>query len=183
MENISPDTNAFISKVFMDRNTQDVILALLRMDRTRYIGHVSSESEITRDMRDDKLSTIPDMRSLVDNYMLLGVQRLGFSYNENESSKDKLVFINDAFTTLIEELKSLLYKKVATIDSLEDYLLRKGFSSDDLDYIEGGLSNVPGFLMMNNTITFRGENFVAPIPPNQNPVNHEEIMKKYLGNK
>lgn len=166
----------------MIANIQNAIMALLKAERTRHIGRAGSKTEILREsFESDALQNVSDMRTLANNTMIVEAERLQYTYSESESDENRLVFINKAFLSLVDDFKKLLKGKTVSIEKFEDYLINQDFSSDDIDYIEGVLSKTPGFSLKNNTITFRGEDYVDPVPESQNPVNQDDLLKKYFG--
>lgn len=73
---------------------------------------------------------------------------------------------------LLEEIREWLDGNVISEKALEEYLVEKGFSGDDISYIKGEMLKNK-FSFMNNTVSYRGDN-VVKLPRNQNPVSHEE---------
>lgn len=73
--------------------------------------------------------------------------------------------MDDILQQTLEELKEELLGKFMTEDSLENYLRTKGFLNDELNYVKGEMLK-QGFSFMKDTVTYRGDRFVATIPPN-----------------
>jgi len=71
----------------------------------------------------------------------------------------------DILQETIAELKEKLHGKFVTDESLDEYLKQKGFGADELNYVKGEMIR-QGFSFMNGTVTYRGADFVAPMPPN-----------------
>lgn len=65
----------------------------------------------------------------------------------------------------IEELKEKLLGRFVTEESLEEFLKQKGFLEDEHNYVKGEMIK-QGFSFLNDTVTCRGDGFVAPITPN-----------------
>lgn len=68
---------------------------------------------------------------------------------------------------IIEDLKELLQGKVVSVDDLKKYLLSKDYSKELVDAVIAEMLRTPGFSFMNSSVTYRGEGYVAPLPPNQ----------------
>lgn len=68
---------------------------------------------------------------------------------------------------MIEELKELLLEKVVSEEELKKYLLSKVNSKEFVDAIMAEMLRTPGFSFMNGNVTYRGADYVEPLPPNQ----------------
>lgn len=68
---------------------------------------------------------------------------------------------------LIEELKKQLLGKVFSEDELKNYLLSKVNSKEFVDATIAEMLRTPGFSFMNGNVTYRGADYVEPLPPNQ----------------
>lgn len=80
---------------------------------------------------------------------------------------------------LLEEIRDWLGNREVSEKELEDYLTEREFSSDDISYIKREMLK-SGFSFMNDKVWYRGD-YVAKMPPNQNPVSQEDLIKKYKG--
>lgn len=67
----------------------------------------------------------------------------------------------------IEELKELLLGKVVSEDDLRKHLLSKDYGKEFVDVVRAEMLRTPGFSFMNGNVTYRGADYVAPLPPNQ----------------
>ena len=68
---------------------------------------------------------------------------------------------------LIEELKVQLLGKVISEEELKKYLLSKFNSKEFVDALIAEMLRTPGFSFMNGNVTYRGADYVEPLPPNQ----------------
>ena len=68
---------------------------------------------------------------------------------------------------LIEELKVQLFGKVISEEELKKYLLSKFNSKEFVDALIAEMLRTPGFSFMNGNVTYRGADYVEPLPPNQ----------------
>lgn len=80
---------------------------------------------------------------------------------------------------LLEEIREWLGDRRIPEKELEEYLAGRGFSSDEISYIIGEMLK-NRFSFMNDKVCYKGDNVVKMLP-NQNPVSHEDLIKKYKG--
>lgn len=73
--------------------------------------------------------------------------------------------MTDILQQTIDELKVKLFGRLVTEESLDEYLKQNGFLDVELNYVKREMLG-QGFSFMNGTVTYRGDGFVAPIPPN-----------------
>lgn len=77
---------------------------------------------------------------------------------------------------LLEEIRDWLGNMVVSEKELEDCLSEREFSSDEISYIKGEMLK-SGFSFINDKVCYRGD-YVVKMPPNQNPVSQEDLIKK-----
>ena len=80
---------------------------------------------------------------------------------------------------ILEEIREWIGDRRIPEKELEEYLTEKGFSGEEVSYIIWEMLKNK-FSFMNDTVCYRGD-YVAKMPPNQNPVSHEDLIKKYKG--
>lgn len=68
---------------------------------------------------------------------------------------------------IIEQLKELLLGKYILVDELKKWLSAQGYDSELISAIISEMLRTPGFSFMNDTVTYRGADYVAKMPPNQ----------------
>lgn len=68
---------------------------------------------------------------------------------------------------VIEQLKKDLLGKSIKEEDLKENLKKQGFEEEDVNAIIGKMASTSGFSGMNDKWTYRGEDYVAPLPPNQ----------------
>ena len=73
----------------------------------------------------------------------------------------------DLVQQTVNELKDSLLNKLVKVSDLDNYLLAKGYGQVFVDAVKAAMLNTPGFSFMNGNVTYRGADYVAPIPPNQ----------------
>ena len=73
----------------------------------------------------------------------------------------------DLVQQTVNELKDSLLNKLVKVSDLDNYLLAKGHGQVFVDAVKAAMLNTPGFSFMNGNVTYRGADYVAPIPPNQ----------------
>ena len=73
----------------------------------------------------------------------------------------------DLVQETVNELKVLLHNKSAKVSEFEKYLLSKGLGQEFVDTVKAAMLKTPGFSFMNGNVTYRGANYVEPLPPNQ----------------
>ena len=73
----------------------------------------------------------------------------------------------DLVQQTVNDLKVLLLNKLMKESDLDKYLLAKGLGQVFVDAVKAAMLNTPGFSFMNGNVTYRGANYVEPIPPNQ----------------
>ena len=67
---------------------------------------------------------------------------------------------------LINDIIAWMSGMPVTIDALRDFLKSKGLSEEEITYILGQLLSM-GFSIINDIVTYRGMNYIAPLPPSQ----------------
>lgn len=67
---------------------------------------------------------------------------------------------------LINDIIAWMSGMPVTIDALRDFLKSKGLSEEEITYILGQLLSM-GFSIINDIVTYRGMNYRAPLPSNQ----------------
>lgn len=77
------------------------------------------------------------------------------------------VIQSDMMQDIIEQLKELLFGKCVMVDDLKKCLEAQGYDSEMINAIILEMLRVPGFSFMNDTVTYRGADYVAKMPPNQ----------------
>lgn len=73
----------------------------------------------------------------------------------------------DLVQQTVNNLKVLLFNKIVIEDDLDRYLQEKRLGQEFVDAVKAEMLNTPGFSFMNGNVTYRGDDFVAPMPPNQ----------------
>ena len=73
----------------------------------------------------------------------------------------------DLIKQTIEELKEKLLNRIIPERDLDSYLLAKGVGQEFVDAVKFEMRRTPGFSFMNGNVTYRGENFIEPMLPNQ----------------
>lgn len=72
----------------------------------------------------------------------------------------------DLVQQTVNDLKVLLLNKLVKVSDLDNYLQAMGHGQEFVDAVKAAMLNTPGFSFMNGNVTYRGANYVAPIPPN-----------------
>ncbi len=73
----------------------------------------------------------------------------------------------DLVQQTVNDLKVSLLNKLVKESDLDKYLLAKGLGQLFVDTVKAAMINTPGFSFMNGNVTYRGADYVAPLPPNQ----------------
>ena len=73
----------------------------------------------------------------------------------------------DLVQQTVNDLKVLLLNKLVKVSDLDNYLLAKGHGQEFVDAVKAAMLNTPGFSFMNGNVTYRGADYVEPLPPNQ----------------
>lgn len=73
----------------------------------------------------------------------------------------------DIVQQTVNELKDSLLNKLVKVSDLDKYLLAKGLGQLFVDTVKAAMIKTPGFSFMNGNVTYRGADYVAPLPPNQ----------------
>ncbi|MBP5540239.1 MAG: hypothetical protein J6X88_01190 [Bacteroidales bacterium] len=68
---------------------------------------------------------------------------------------------------IINKLKELLLGKVVAEEEFKRFLSSQGYDNSDIKAIISEMLRTPGFSFMNGTVTYRGADYVAKMPPNQ----------------
>ena len=73
----------------------------------------------------------------------------------------------DLVQQTVNDLKVLLLNKLVKVSDLDNYLQAMGHGQEFVDAVKAAMLNTPGFSFMNGNVTYRGANYVEPLPPNQ----------------
>lgn len=73
----------------------------------------------------------------------------------------------DLVQQTVDDLKVLLLNKLVKESALDNYLLAMGHGQEFVDAVKAAMLNTPGFSFMNGNVTYRGADYVEPLPPNQ----------------
>ena len=73
----------------------------------------------------------------------------------------------DLVQQTVNELKDILLNKLVKVSDLDNYLQAMGHGQEFVDAVKAAMLNTPGFSFMNGNVTYRGANYVEPLPPNQ----------------
>lgn len=73
----------------------------------------------------------------------------------------------DLVQQTVNDIKVLLHNNSAKESDLDNYLQAMGHGQEFVDAVKAAMLNTPGFSFMNGNVTYRGADYVEPIPPNQ----------------
>ena len=73
----------------------------------------------------------------------------------------------DLVQQTVNDLKVLLLNKLVKVSDLDNYLQAMGHGQEFMDAVKAAMLNTPGFSFMNGNVTYRGADYVEPLPPNQ----------------
>lgn len=73
----------------------------------------------------------------------------------------------DLVQQTVNDLKVLLLNKLVKVSDLDNYLQAMGHGQEFVDAVKAAMLNTSGFSFMNGNVTYRGANYVEPLPTNQ----------------